>query len=567
MDYFSGYMAVQDSLFITIPSELVSAVFGYLAAKDLVVCSSVCRKWRQYSTYESVWKALCYRNWGWQKEIDWSEDDTSKPEFSWKNMYRSFVNVYLVRSRYYHGKLTREQTEALLKNKGKGSFLVRDSSHKGHYVISVVSSTGEILHLLVIKIGKYKGYFIETENSIYSTISELIKCHKSQLKPNSAVPKNQLASIKEMDAQPASLALTMVEDVTNEKLAPAHAIERGLLHKLCKHGLNKMVASLFGPQSKFTSGVNARYKGKTPLHYLAKGASLALHIEPFLEIAQVLHKQGADFNIRDLKGCAPIHYLITDLNTSYRMVNTFIECGATIDGSEGVNSEGYNALGLGISRGSTIVMQLLLTTAKIEDAGAFIGNVITQDTLIHLAVMTEQLTVVKTVLHNCHKTNINALNRCKVTPLHAVVSFDQDWTNLAQFGKPRKKAGYSYEIVNYLLASHNADPNLKDEEGKTPLHYACANGHRTSTVCLLNHGALASLTIKDNYGRYPEDYCRDRLKSPSSAVQWHMQALKERIHAGYKVLTVEMLTDRVETHYSEILKELTRYKASANGKK
>lgn len=47
--------------------------------------------------------------------------------------------------------------EALLKNKGKGSFLVRDSSHKGHYVISVVSSTGEILHLLVIKIGKYKG--------------------------------------------------------------------------------------------------------------------------------------------------------------------------------------------------------------------------------------------------------------------------------------------------------------------------------------------------------------------------------------------------------------------------
>ena len=126
---------------------------------------------------------------------------------------------------------------------------------------------------------------------------------------------------------------------------------------------------------------------------------MALHIEPFLEIAQLLHKQGADFNIRDSKGCAPIHYLITDLNTSYRMVNTFIECGAIIDGSEGyvsfislplgppliyfchirVNSEGYNALGLVISRGSTIVMQLLLTTAKIEDAGAFIGNVITQD--------------------------------------------------------------------------------------------------------------------------------------------------------------------------------------------
>lgn len=60
MEYSASYVAIQESLFITIPSELVSAVFGYLAAKDLVVCSLVCRKWSQYSSYESVWKALCY---------------------------------------------------------------------------------------------------------------------------------------------------------------------------------------------------------------------------------------------------------------------------------------------------------------------------------------------------------------------------------------------------------------------------------------------------------------------------------------------------------------------------
>ncbi|MBP5977744.1 hypothetical protein HW132_34825 [Brasilonema sp. CT11] len=50
--------------------------------------------------------------------------------------------------------------ESRLKNQVRGTFLVRESSHKGHYVISVVSSTGEILHMLVIKIAKYKGIII-----------------------------------------------------------------------------------------------------------------------------------------------------------------------------------------------------------------------------------------------------------------------------------------------------------------------------------------------------------------------------------------------------------------------
>lgn len=108
------------------------------------------------------------------------------------------------------------------------------------------------------------GYLLETENCIYSTISELIKCHRQRLKPNSAVPKNHLVSTKEFDTNPAVIAAAMVEEVTDEKLAPAHAVERGLLHKLCKHGLIKLLTQLLsGPQSKFTSSVNARYKGKT----------------------------------------------------------------------------------------------------------------------------------------------------------------------------------------------------------------------------------------------------------------------------------------------------------------
>lgn len=48
---------------------------------------------------------------------------------------------------------------------------------------------------------------------------------------------------------------------------------------------------------------------------------------------------------------------------------------------------------------------------------------------------------------------------------------------------------------------------------------------------------------------------------------YSIEANIEQIHAGYKALSVEMLTDRVETHYSEILKEVRKFSTSANGKK
>ncbi len=43
------------------------------------------------------------------------------------------------------------------------------------------------------------------------------------------------------------------------------------------------------------------------------------------------------------------------------------------------NPEGYNALGLAVSRASIQVIQLILNTVKIDNAGLFIGNVITLD--------------------------------------------------------------------------------------------------------------------------------------------------------------------------------------------
>ena len=93
-----------------------------------------------------------------------------------------------------------------------------------------------------------------------------------------------------------------------------------------------------------------------------------------------------------------------------------------------------------MSQGPLDVAKFLLDTLKIEDASTFIGNTITQDVriniyilkriingsidahqnLLHLAVKTENIAVVRTVCTCCPKTNVNAVNRSKMTPLHAV---------------------------------------------------------------------------------------------------------------------------------------------------
>lgn len=57
----------------------------------------------------------------------------------------------------------------------------------------------------------------------------------------------------------------------------------------------------------------------------------------------------------------------------------------------------------------------------------------------------------------------------------------------------------------FLLSSlqveeQGVDPNLRDGDGATPLHFAASRGHLTSVRWLLNHGAKLSL---DKYGKSP----------------------------------------------------------------
>jgi ankyrin repeat protein len=47
---------------------------------------------------------------------------------------------------------------------------------------------------------------------------------------------------------------------------------------------------------------------------------------------------------------------------------------------------------------------------------------------------------------------------------------------------------YCLDVVKLLL-ERGADPNVKDDDGKTPLHYAAWKGHHKVVELLLEHGA------------------------------------------------------------------------------
>jgi ankyrin repeat protein len=62
-------------------------------------------------------------------------------------------------------------------------------------------------------------------------------------------------------------------------------------------------------------------------------------------------------------------------------------------------------------------------------------------------------------------------------------------------------------IIVQTALEKGANPNAKDNIGRTPLHYAALQGHVEIVKLLLERGAI--LWIADNGGQIPLDYAND----------------------------------------------------------
>jgi len=119
------------------------------------------------------------------------------------------------------------------------------------------------------------------------------------------------------------------------------------------------------------------------------------------------------------------------------------------------------------------------------------------DTALHRAAAEGESEVAKLLL--ARGAEVDARTKSGETPLHwAITNHGQRhfwlWSHPDSLGTERKVDSNS--AVGFLL-SHGANPNARDKDGFTPLHWAAAKGHTRLAELLLRNGADPSATLKE----------------------------------------------------------------------
>ena len=111
--------------------------------------------------------------------------------------------------------------------------------------------------------------------------------------------------------------------------------------------------------------------------------------------------------------------------------------------------------------------------------------------LLGLAVYFGRADTARFLLESGANPNTSSANQFKVRPIHSAAAHRDPETSM--------------ELIRMLL-DHDADPNVTQAGGWTPLHQAAAHGREAIAQALLDHGA--SLTAKSEDGRTPLEMAR-----------------------------------------------------------
>lgn len=231
--------------------------------------------------------------------------------------------------RWYHGKISREAADELLKADGTqdGYFLVRDSSSvAGDFVLTVMSD-GEPVHYQIRRHGEDAFFSIEVQ-TIFHGLETLIDYYQED--PHGLVTK-----------------LTKV----CRKDPPPHDSRRhgrtNLLHRATKEGNYKVVSELLKCGNRSLEAKNG--EGQTAVHLAAR------HGQD--EILLRLIEGGASVNCRDTAGYSPLHYASQD-NLPHTVRLLVQEGGANVQVRH--TDTGWVSLHEAASRGHMEVVQELL---------------------------------------------------------------------------------------------------------------------------------------------------------------------------------------------------------------
>ncbi|KAM3967419.1 SH2 ankyrin repeat kinase [Aphomia sociella] len=206
---------------------------------------------------------------------------------------------------WFHGKISREAAENLLKEEGEdGVFLVRESNTSpGDFVLSVLHQ-GEVVHYQIRRHGEDAFFSIEEDTTVHG-LDTLIQHYRGD--------SNGL--------------VTSLSVVCKGQPPPHESCTQGttnLLHRATEAGNYNVVSQLLGCGYRSRDAKNQ--DGQTAVHIAARAGRDSI-------LAKLI-ESGATVNVRDSFGYTPLHYtcqnnlpsttelLITKGNANYQMRHT-----------------------------------------------------------------------------------------------------------------------------------------------------------------------------------------------------------------------------------------------------
>jgi len=233
----------------------------------------------------------------------------------------------------------------------------------------------------------------------------------------------------------------------------------------------------------------------------------ALHIavrKGYGTVANLLIGAGADVDARNYSGNSPMHDALSTgdgLALSYLLLNA----GANPDIRDG---DGNTPLHLvAILDSETAIARLLLNRGALVELRNREGN-----TPLLLAVEAQDRELSELLIAN--GADVFARNNETLTPAQRALSYGAEFTSwfftdsvvkaVDNVGRGVLHMAAAMRVPSETLAvvlDTEVNPNLRDYNGDTPLHYALVDGNIPLAVTLINHGS--NVFIKNNDGKSP----------------------------------------------------------------